>query len=301
MASPHNITSAKRLSVVVGSVESSRSIVACIEALWESCRYYDAELIVVDAGGDSAVAAAVRSHPGVQLISMPEDTLTPRLWSEGLAVSSGSIVAFTTGHCIVSRDWASHLIAAIDGGAAAAGGPLRLESHSTALDSAIFFLRYSAFIEGKSDASVSDIAGDNAAYSRSDIPDASWTREAGFWERDVNRAILARGKALQWVDGAVAEFGRSFGFASICRQRFFHGRLFGKSRVADEGESRLKIILGSVLVPFILSVRAGRRVLGVSAYRTRYLVALPLTLVTAACWAAGEAVGAMEASVADRR
>lgn len=301
MASPQNNTSARQLSVVVGSVESSRSIASCIEAISESCRQLDAELIVVAAGVEAGVIAAARANPAVRLIEMPADTLTPRLWSEGLANASGTIVAFTTGHCIVERSWAPALVSAIANGAAAAGGPLRLEDNASALDAAIFFLRYSSFIEGKPGGPVDDIAGDNAAYSRSGIPDASWSREGGFWERDVNRRIREECKSLVWVADAVSEFGHSFSFSSICHHRFSHGRLFGRSRVANEGESRLKIVVGSVAVPFLLALRAGRRVMGIAAYRTKYLVALPLTLVIAACWAAGEAVGAMEASVADRR
>ena len=301
MASPSNTTSARQLSVVVGSVEAARSIAICLDSLLESCRDHDAELIVVDAGADDAVATAVRLRPAIHFIQMPADTLTPRLWSEGLAASSGRIVAFTTGHCFVARNWAAGLTSAIDRGVAAAGGPLSLHADASILDAAIFFLRYSAFIEGKSAMVANDIAGDNAAYSRIDIPDQSWSRELGFWEHDVNRALLASGKSLAWVDSAVAEFGRSFSFRSICSHRFSHGRLFGRSRIANDGENRLKIVVGSALVPFVLAARAGSRVLGSPAYRIRFILALPLILVIASCWAAGEAAGAMEASVADRR
>lgn len=301
MASPSNTSSARQLSVVVGSVEAARSIAICLDSLLESCRDHDAELIVVDAGDDNAVATAVRLRPGIDFIQMPADTLTPRLWSEGLAASSGRIVAFTTGHCFVTRNWAAGLISAIERGAAAAGGPLKLHADASILDAAIFFLRYSAFIEGKDDSAVNDVAGDNAAYARVDIPEHSWSRELGFWERDVNRALLTSGKSLAWVDSAFAEFGRSFSFRSICSHRFSHGRLFGHSRVTTDGENRLKILVGSVLVPFVLAARAGSRVLGSAAYRMRFIVALPLILVIASCWAAGEAAGAMEASVADRR
>jgi len=301
LASPSNTSSARQLSVVVGSVEAARSIAICLDSLLESCRDHDAELIVVDAGDDNAVATAVRLRPGIDFIQMPADTLTPRLWSEGLAASSGRIVAFTTGHCFVTRNWAAGLISAIERGAAAAGGPLKLHADASILDAAIFFLRYSAFIEGKDDSAVNDVAGDNAAYARVDIPEHSWSRELGFWERDVNRALLTSGKSLAWVDSAFAEFGRSFSFRSICSHRFSHGRLFGHSRVTTDGENRLKILVGSVLVPFVLAARAGSRVLGSAAYRMRFIVALPLILVIASCWAAGEAAGAMEASVADRR
>ena len=285
----------------MGSVESARSIESCIDALRVSCREYDAELIVVDAGGDSVVATAVSRHPEIRFIALPADALTPRLWSEGIAASSGSIVALTTGHCFVTPRWAASLISALESGASGAGGPLRLESHASTLDAAIFFLRYSAFIEGKPNGNVDDIAGDNAAYNRRDIPPESWSRNVGFWERDVNRAIRTSGKSLAWTDDAIAEFGRSFGFGSICGHRFSHGRLFGRSRVTKEGESRLKIVLGSVVVPFLLAARAGRRVLGNDRYRMRFVAALPLMIIIAACWAAGEAAGAMDASVADRR
>ncbi|HEX2723363.1 MAG TPA: hypothetical protein VHM24_10615, partial [Gemmatimonadaceae bacterium] len=255
---------------------------------------------VVNAGKDATVREAAHTNPAISFIEMPADTLTPRLWSEGLAASRGSVVAFTTGHCFVSSEWGSRLLAPIATGAAGAGGPLRLVPHATLVDAAIFFLRYSAFIEGKPDGAVDDIAGDNAAYARGSIPPGTWTRENGFWERDVNRAIRHSGGSLAWVDGAVAGFGDSFRFGSICRHRFEHGRLFGHARVANDGESCAKIVLGSVLVPIVLCLRAGRRTVGRAAYRGKFLVALPITMIIAACWAAGEAAGALEATIARR-
>lgn len=250
---------------------------------------------MVHAGHDPATDNALLAHPGIRLISLRGDSLTPRLWSEGLALSAGKIVAFTTSHCFVSRNWASQLLAAVKAGAAAAGGPFRLARSATMLDAAIFFLRYSAFVERKGDGATGELAGDNSAYARDAIPAESWSRESGFWELDVNRAIRAAGGSLAWVNDATAEFGRSFGFASICRHRFSHGRLFGKAKVADGRASRVRLLLGAPLVPIVLALRAGRRVLPVPFYRTRFLTALPALTVIAACWAAGEAAGALEA------
>lgn len=249
---------------------------------------------MVQAGHDSAAERAVNSHRGVRLISLPEDALTPQLWSEGLAVSSGEVVAFTTCHCFVVGNWAAEMLAAIDKGACAAGGPLRLERTASTLDAAIFFLRYSAFIERAGDGPATDLAGDNSAYSRHDIPAGSWSRERGFWELEVNHAIRQAGGSLAWSNSAVAEFGRSFTFGAICRHRFSHGRLFAKARVRDGADSRIGIVLKSFLVPFVLAARAGRRVMPTPYYRIRFLVALPLILLVAGCWAAGEAAGAME-------
>ena len=250
---------------------------------------------MVQAGHDPATEIALASRSGTRLISLPLDALTPRLWSEGLAMSRGDVVAFTTCHCFVSRNWADDLVDAVDGGAAAAGGPLRLAETATPLDAAVFFLRYSAFIERQSDGPAAELAGDNSAYSRKAIPSGSWSRQNGFWELDVNNAIRAAGGSLMWVNDAVAEFGSSFKLGAICRHRFAHARLFGKARVENGSNGRLRIILGSPVVPFVLALRARSRVWHVPFYRKRFLAALPLLIVIAACWAAGEATGAMEA------
>lgn len=289
----------RQLSVVVGSVESESSISRCLDALVRSCAGIDAEILVVDAGGGTVIEHAVRSHPGIVFFPMPADTLTPRLWSEGLAASSGHIVAFTTGHCFVTEEWAASLLRAAGGDAAAAGGPIRLATDASTLDAAIFFLRYSAYMNAGVTREVCDIAGDNAAYVKGRIPGGSWSREHGFWEHDVNRAIRTCGGTLHWANGAVAEFGSSFDFRSICRHRFAHGRLFGVAR-AGRGESPARIVLASPLVPFVIAARAGWRAMRFPLYRTRFLAALPLMLLVAFCWALGEARGALDSTVADR-
>lgn len=289
----------RQLSVVVGSVESENSISRCLDALVRSCAGIDAEIFVVDAGGGAVVEAAARSHPGVVFFPMPAHTLTPTLWSEGLAASSGHVVAFTTGHCFVTNRWASSLLKAAGDGAVAAGGPILLATDASTLDAAIFFLRYSAYMNVGVDRDVSDIAGDNTAYVKARIPDGSWSREHGFWEHDVNRAIRNDGGTLRWTSAAVAEFGSSFSLSSICRHRFAHGRLFGAARVG-RGESPARIVLASPLVPFVIAARAGRRAMTMSGYRTRFLAALPLMLLVAYCWALGEARGALDPTVADR-
>ena len=295
-----SVSPSQKLSIVIGSVESARSIERCLDALVVSCAGIDCEIVVVNAGQDPAVESATAKISNARYLPMPDDSLTPRLWSEGIASSSGDVVALITAHCMVTRPWARGLLDALDEGPAAAGGPLSLADDASLVDAAIFFLRYSAFLIGRGNSAVDEIAGDNAAYIRDRIPQGSWSREKGFWETDVNRAIRRDGGAIVWRDDAVAEFTHSFRFATICRHRFEHGRLFGAARVSERGESKARIILASPLVPFMLAVRIGRRLIRAGRYRMRYLVALPLVLPLAACWAFGEATGAMDGSVAHR-
>ncbi len=284
----------KKLSVVVGAVESARSLRRCLEALEAGCAGLDWDLTVVSAGPEDA-EVAVEATPDARVIVLPRDTLTPRLWSEGIACSTGSVVALTTGHCFVTSGWGSSLLASLDDGSAAAGGPMRLAADASATDAAIFFLRYSAFLEGAGPRTVRDIAGDNAAYVRAMIPSGSWTRNEGFWEVEVNREILGAGHTIVWAPDAVAEFGHSFGFAAISRHRFEHGRIFGKARVSSGRETRSRIVAASPVIPIVLASRIARRVARRPAYRTRFMLALPIILGLATSWAAGEAAGAMEA------
>jgi hypothetical protein len=264
-----------------------------------SCAGLDSELIVVKAGSEPT-ATAPGSAPGLRTVTMPEDTLTPILWSEGIATSTGEVVALTTAHCFVTAGWARSILGAIENGAVAVGGPMRLASDSSNVDAAIFFLRYSAYLDGRPDGPTHDIAGDNCAYLRDRIPESAWSRKTGFWEVDVNREIAESRDTIVWSAAAAAEFGKSFSMRSIARHRFEHGRLFARARVS-RGESRARIAGGSPLVPFVLLSRIARRVSRRPEYRKRFIASIPYILVLATCWASGEAAGAIDGPIADRR
>jgi hypothetical protein len=54
-----------------------------------------------------------------------------------------------------------------------------------------------------------------------------------------------------------------------------------------------QIVLAAPLVPFVLAMRAARRVAASHRDTMRLITALPWFIVLAACWAAGEAWGAL--------
>ncbi len=287
------------LSIVVASVQSAGWVAGCIEAIGASCVGIDVQIVVVEAGNDVETRRVVATTPGATLISLEKDALTPRLWSEGIAVSTGNVIALTTAQFRVSREWATSAIRSLETGASAVGGPLTLSSAASSLDAAVFFLRYSAFIDGTSDGDVKDIAGDNAAYRRDCIPDQSWDRASGFWELDVNRAILNEGGSIVWNGNMSAQFQTSYPLQPLLQHRFEHGRLFGQSRV-HRGERAAAIALKAPLVPALLMGRIAKRVAARRDYRIRFAAALPLIFVLATAWAAGEAKGAIEGQRAHR-
>lgn len=284
------------LSVVIACTDAESSIVECLRRFESACFGIQAEFIVVDASVDATAAKAsafdgLRAH----VIRLPPGTLAPMLWAEGYRQARGRVIAFTTGHCLVSTQWASSLIEAIDGGAAGAGGPLVLASTARVLDAAVYYLRYSAFMpmtlgDGRI---AGEIAGDNAAYDRVWLDGHADSLVDGFWEVDFHRLVRAEGGWLAAVPAAVVQFGRSFPLATIVRQRFAHGAHFGAGRVRGGSRTALQIVLAAPLVPAVLAARAARRVALDRRSVLRFVTALPWFVVLASCWAAGEAWGAI--------
>jgi hypothetical protein len=283
------------ISVVVASVDAARSIEECLQALDIALEGTEAEVIVVDASADGTAELLARSNCQGTLIRYPAGVLTPDLWAEGIRRSRGKTVALTTGHCLVPRDWARALVATVDDTVVGAAGALELANGTGPVDWAVYYLRYSEFISyvGRNRDGAMTIPADNAAYDGDAVRAYTHTTAEGFWEVDFHRGALAGGKTLAFVAAATARFGRSFPFTTIAAHRFAHGRHSGSWRVRTGASSVARSVLAAPLVPLILTVRTARRVLRGKGHRSRFLGSLPIFLVLAASWAAGEAWGAI--------
>jgi len=284
------------LTVVIASIDSTRSLALCLSHLDRACAGMRTEIIVVDASQDAAAHAVQAMCGAVALIRRPPGTLAPYLWAEGFRRSTGPIVAFSTSHCLVSPDWATALVRTLDAGATGAGGPLVIGRGTSPLDWAVFYLRYAGFMPhtlraGRTDR---DVAGDNAAYRRDSLERHVATLDNGFWEVDFHRHVAADGGWLSVAPDAQVEFTRSFSFSTIVRQRFAHGRHSGARRVAGGMRSAWQVVLAAPFVPFLLAARAGVHAVG-GASPWRLPAAMPWFLPLATAWAIGEAFGALGA------
>ncbi len=281
------------LTVVIASIDSTRSLDLCLRHLERACESLRTEVIVVDASeGDDAerVKALCRR---VSLLQCPAGSLAPLLWAAGLERSTGRVVAFSTGHCLVSKGWARALLRGIDEGATGVGGPLVIGQGTTPLDWAVFYLRYAGFMPHALGAGRTnrEVAGDNAAYRRDALDRHAATFATGVWEVDFHRLVRADGGWLSVAPDALVEFARSFWLRTILRQRFAHGRDSGTRRVHGRIRSAWQVVLAAPVVPFVLLARAATHAAG-GASPWRLAVALPWFLVLATAWAAGEAFGA---------
>jgi hypothetical protein len=288
------------LSVVIACTDAGRSITECVRRLKTACAGVAAELLVVDASADDTAAQAA-AFEGVRVVQLPYGTLTPHLWAEGYRRASGRVIAFTTGHCLAAPTWTTAMLDALEDGAAGAGGPLVLARSAGALDAAVYYLRYSAFTPRTLGAGrlAGEIAGDNAAYARDGLDRHADSLADGFWELDFHRLLRADGGWLAGVPAAGMEFGRSFPAGTIVRHRFAHGMHFGAGRVKGGRRTAWQMVLSAPLVPAVLAIRTGRRVVYDAGSAGQFVRALPWLLVLASAWAAGEAWGALHGAPMD--
>jgi hypothetical protein len=283
------------ISVVVASIESERRIHECLASIVNASVGRKVEIIVADASRDDSARIVRVAFPSVNLVTLPPGALAPELWAKGLASARGRRVAFTTGHFRVGLRWVSELSAALDAGNAGAGGPLLLDAAASLVDSAIYFLRYSAFLPDDSEAphGTREIAGDNSMYDRDVLSRHESTISHGFWEVELHERLRSEDLTLATVPSAAISFGSSFPIGVISRHRYAHGKHFGRWRV-EKGTSRARIVLAAPLAPFSMLARTFARVTSSRANVGRMLLSSPIFIWLAACWAAGEVAGAFQ-------
>lgn len=275
----------------------------CLETIADAMTGKHGELWVVDASRDRSADIAEGMLGSGRVVRCTPGTLTPDLWASGIARSTGRIVVLTTGHFEVGPRWVDSLASAIQEGSAGAAGRMDLSIATSITDWAVFYLRYSEFLNEPEQVrrGVAGIPADNAAYNGDAIRHFVKTSDDGFWEVEFHRQLHAAGESLAIVPGATAVYGRSFPFRTIARHRFLHGRHAGAWRVAHHERSAVMLIAVSPLVPFALALRVWRRVRSTAMHRKRFVLALPTFLALAVMWALGEAVGAVIGAPLPRR
>lgn len=278
------------LSIVVGSNGAAGSVEGLLETL--APQVDGAEVVVCEPR--ASTQAVQERFPFARFLERP-GALVPLLWAEGIAASTGRVVALTISPMRPAPDWVATIRAQLErvdvvAGAIDPGGGLRLS------DWAEYFVRYSRDMLPFDPHECLDLPGDNVAYKRELLEQAEDVYRNGFWEPDVHRRLHACGAVLWHAPELVVRQSRSAGARAFARQRLAHGRAHGRQRGSRSTRARNLIgVLASPLVPAILSARVLRETQRRRRFRARALAALPLILFFDCAWAAGEALGHVDA------
>lgn len=283
MADPH-------VSVVVGSAAPLAALEACLTAL--EPQRGSAEVLVYEASESPSEIRERFSWATFQVVS---GALVPELWREGIDRARGRIVALTISQMVPAPDWIDSLVEQhrrydAVGGAIDPGPDLRVA------DLAEYFCRYARDMRPFEGHECLDLPGDNAAYKRELLEQHRDLYRDGFWEPVVHRALAADGVELWHAPDVVVHQGRSAGAAAFVRQRWRHGRAHGRQQ--GQGRPRranLARALGAPLVPAVLTLRIAREVRSRQRSLARLVAALPHIVTFNVVWAAGEALGRLDA------
>ncbi len=278
------------LSVVIACDHSGHTLPRTLRSVAESLTGVAGEVLLVYRGDEPPHGHTVAGE-NARYVTAPADASVPVLWARGIKAATGEVVALTTGHFEVSRTWARALLSEVRTGAVGASGPIRLEAHTDVVSRAVYFTRYSSFMNPP-EGPAHEIPGDNAAYARSALVRHASTFARGFWEVEFHRRIRAEGGSLTFTNDASAQIGLSYRFGPFFRQRFHHGRHYGAYRVRHR-TPRWRVAGVAPLVPLVLVARIFLRAVRVPGTRIAALSALPALIPFTIAWAAGEAIGAL--------
>ncbi len=277
------------ISIVVAAVNTAETLGPWLEAVGPQLARHRAEILLAAPAGDAVVERA-----GVRVIRGTADALVPALWGAALLEARGRVVAITISACLPDAGWLDAIAAAY---AAAPGdgigGVIDCERGAGIVDRALHLVRYTPYLPPVAAGPVAEIAGDNGTYTRAALD--GWRAEiarAGFWESEFNRAIRAKGRSLRIEPSIRVTHTRSYSFGGFTRQRFRHGRIFGRERRKGMGAGgRLARAGLAPTVPVLMLARTMRTVASRGRLDARVALAVPVAAWFFCCWAAGEAAG----------
>lgn len=277
------------ITVIVGSNGPPAALVRCLAAL--DSQREQAQVVVVETERSSEALRA--RYPWAEFHLRP-GALVPELWRDGIGRARGPIVALTIAQMIPAPDWVGATIHAHQehdavGGAIDPGPDLRR------VDWAEYFCRYARDMAPFSPNDHEDLAGDNASYKR-DLLLQEWEHlRDGFWEPVIHPVLRRRGVGLWHTPVILVRQGRSSGFRAFARQRSEHGRLYAHQRGPGFTPARHAVgVLGSPLVPFLMTARVCGQVFRKRRFRRQAIVSLPLVFALNVVWAYAEARGHLE-------
>ena len=278
------------ISVVIPLVNSVEDIRGAIDAL--SRQDARLEIIVVDRLGEAARNAIALSHPGTILIAAASDATIPQMRAAGFERAAAPAIAVIEDHVIVPDGWARQLLAALEGGADVAGGPVENAAVDKGVDWAAFLCEYSACLPPLPGGESTWLPGNNVVYRKSVLDRYASVIAEGKWENRLHDAMRADGVKLILLPDLIVGHKMHYTFGLYMSQRYLYARSYAGARVADK-PAPVRLAYGAAafgLAP-LMFVRTVRNILAKGRHIDRLWPSLPMISAFVCSWGAGEVVG----------
>lgn len=277
-----------RLSVLVTSYESPETLRSCLDSL--SRQPEAEEILVADGSAKDPSPDLAPLFQRVRFFHLPDLVTVPRLRWAAFRKSRGEVVAAVEARCVPSPGWCRTLLESHDRHpqAPAIGGPVGIAEPASAFDLGLYFSEYGLFPPPVAERRAKSLSGANLSWKREFLEQASDLLDAGAWETRIHERWLREGRPLFLCPAGVV-FRNTMRPPRAILQRFHYGRGYAAGRVAGRPAARLFLAAASVLLPFLLTVRAAIRAR--PPWRGRFLRGLPWLAFLNAIWSLGEFTG----------
>ncbi|HEY9677486.1 MAG TPA: glycosyltransferase [Drouetiella sp.] len=281
------------VSVVVASQNARASIVECLNEVLTQVRDYDAEILVADASTDGTDKIIAEKFPHIRMLKGQSSDLIPHLWGLGMRNAMAPVVAITNAQCIPETGWLAKIMSTFESeSVCAVGGPILPPVTNSALDWAIYFSRFTAFMPPVASGEIGELPGDNVAYTKAGLEQFWKNPENGFWETLFHHELRQHQQRLFMSPDVKVHLAHTADASDFFSVRMRHGRHYGSTRPNTSLPARIvRILSAPILVPYLVG-RMGVRVLKKRKdFLPFYLLALPWLTVFTIAWAVGEIQG----------
>jgi GT2 family glycosyltransferase len=155
-----------RVSVVIPSYNSEKTIVPCLESVLRQACDFPFEVIVVDSSQDRTPELIQSEFPQVHLIHLERRTWSGTARNIGASKAKGEFLAFLDSDCVVCPAWVNFIEEALQDGYAAVGGPILNGNPESLVSWAGYFMEFSEWFPGRPRGLVKHIPSCNIAYRR---------------------------------------------------------------------------------------------------------------------------------------
>ncbi len=298
------------LSIIIAASHAAHTLRECLRALMPQLRARAIEVCVVTSS-DAEAHITREQLPSANVIAVERETLIPVMWGRGVTQARGRIVALTIATCIPDAHWVEEILRAHAAYHTAIGGAIENARGSSLVDWAVYFVRYTPYMLPFA-AGAMEVPGDNGTYKRAALDEQmQWIEQHGFWENEINARLREEKRSL-WGDPRIIVYHqKSFSLLGFSKQRFAHGRIFGRMRAARTPErdsrsgtvpfagtangvtrrQRTLYIVSAPAIPFLYLARIVKRLARKRRNLPQFVSALPLIVWFLLCWAAGEWLG----------
>jgi len=282
------------LSVVIASVNGHRYITQCLRSLEAQHARECAEVIVVEGSGDDTAHRIAQEYPWVKSIPLAIPRPIPELRSIGIREAQADIVVTTEDHCLFDKDWYERILQAHRTHPhPAIGGAVENGSRRRLIDWAAYICEYGKFMLPFPPGPGADLPGPNVSYKRHLLEQTcSDLLERGVWENILHERLRSAGMEL-WMDPSiVVHHAKRFGFWEFLTQRYYFGRSFAATRVAQASlATRAFFVVVAPILPPLFLWRYARFFVGKRRFVKELIETSPLLVLFAVAWSVGEFFG----------